>query len=195
MFVPYLQIIIKRWGWFHFMFSLIYLKSDKYGVVDNKTMRFHMLSKESFDLMVNSAKEEEVEIRGVTYTKDGYECSPVAFEHKLNMFNVLPYIEGYYEASKGCKVESIYASCFSALLSIGFGGAKVTKEELCVKIAVFAYYHMRVSPLARTEHSIVVELLNGICANYKGIDKILMKEPYPDDVMKKFRCKPINVEV
>lgn len=177
------------------MFSLIYLESDNYGVIDNKTMHFHMLSKESFDLMADSAKEEGVEIRGVTITKDGYECTPVAFEEKPNMFNVLPYVEKYYEASRGSRPETIYTSCFSVLVSIGFGGARVTKEELCVKLAVFAYYHLKVSPLVRMNHNVVIELLDGICKNYRGIGDILMKEPYPEDVMKKFRCKPINVEV
>lgn len=176
------------------MFSLIYLKGDNYGVIDDKTLHFHMLSKESFDLMVSSAKEEEVEIRGVEFTEDGYICYPVAFEGKPNMFNCLPYVKKHFEVSRKARPDAIYMSCFSTLISIAYGGARITKDYLLIKLSVFAYYHIRVSPSSRIGHSMIEEMLQGLCKQYQGIEEVLYKEPYPDDVMKKFKFKPMNVQ-
>ena len=177
------------------MFSLVYRKSNKYGVIDNKTTHFHMLSKESFDLMVDSAVSEGVEIQGVVSKENGYDCTPVAFTDKPNIFNVLPYIVEFRNPLRGASDKVIYQTCFQQLLSVANCKPRVQATELCIKLSVLAYYHIRVKPEDRLAHNIIPLLLSEICMSYGGLRDLLCTEPFPEDVMKKFSFNPIVMEV
>lgn len=176
------------------MFSLIFISDGKYGVIDDKTLKVHSLSKESFDAMVFSAKEEGVEIRGVEQLSgDLYKCVPVAFETSPNIFNALPYIEKV-KLNERLPEWYGYQTNFYVLLSISNGACKVSDDEILCKIGLFAYYSLRVAPEDRFNQNIVNSIICRLCLNHQKVADSLYKEPYPDNVMKKFCISPIFVD-
>lgn len=178
------------------MFSLIYCESNKFGVLDNKFMRFHILNKESFDMMVYSAKEEGVEIRGVSFNEDGsFSYCAVAFEDKPNIFNMIPYIKYFDRKISSNQVLDLYSGCFTSLLSLSRGISGVSTIDICKKLGILAYLHLIVEAKYRFSSQVINEVVYDICSNYEDMYEILCKEPNPDDVMEKFRDYNIIEEV
>lgn len=176
------------------MFSLIFISDGKYGVIDDKTLKVHSLSKESFDAMVLSADEEGVEIRGVEQLSGGlYKCAPVAFETAPNIFNALPYIEKVKLHEKSPEWYG-YQTNFYALLSISNGVDKVSDDEILCKIGLFAYYSLRIAHEDRFNQNAINRIIYRLCLNYPRVSDKLYREPFPDNVMQKFCISPIFVD-
>lgn len=176
------------------MFSLIFISDDKYGVIDDKTLKVHSLSRDSFDAMAHSAREEGVELRGVEWLSgDLYKCTPVAFETSPNIFNALPYVENVQIHDKHSD-SSLYCSTFYALLSISSGVQGVSEEEILRKIGLFAYYSLRVDINDRFNQNVVNGVVYGLCRSYPRVADVLYKEPFSDNVMRKFCVSPIFID-
>lgn len=175
------------------MFCLIYLDSGKYGVVDKAKRHFHLLSEDAFKALVSSAEEMEVCVEGVEKTREGYSYYPVALEEFPNIFNALPYIEKVNDLDLSPSTLSTeYNATCSNLVRLSSAISSVSTDRLCLELAKFAYLHLVVPSVYRLNNSFVVALLDILCGNYPSIHNVLCKEPFPEDVMKKFRFKPIS---
>lgn len=169
------------------MFSLIYQENNIYGVLDDVTRKFHKLRKPSFDMMVESAREEEILIDGVVFTDgNSYTCKPVPFTKNFNIYNCLPYIKNKVVPSN-LTADQGYSMYFRQLVSFTI---MISPDEIISTIGLFAYYSLRIQPDMRHDSVLINTIIDSLAGNSSKVARALTTEPDPSDVMAKFHIEP-----
>lgn len=189
--VPNFKVILEREVRFNFMFSLIYYEEDKFGILDNRYLSFQIFDSKSFMSVLSMYRDRELSIRGVSKCNGAYTFEAVPFEEKPNMFNLLPFVKNEVISISDITILQEYDGYFASLSDLAQSDACFECEYICKLIGMFAYIHLCLKKNLRIPQSAINDVIFSLGEKNERVYTLLCTEPNPNDVMEKFRCKPM----